>query len=105
MLHLTPMSDSTPHASELIAAAGAAIYGDEWQNPLARDLGINERTMRRIAAAAKAGEPYPVAPGALADLQDLLARAKRELETRVFACTQIGNQLDRARIAAAKARS
>lgn len=52
--------DLTP---ELFARAGHALYGDQWQVPLARRLNINERTVRRIAQAARNGEPYRMTPG------------------------------------------
>lgn len=80
------MPDRPPHLSELVADAGRALYGDDWQNPLARLLGINERTMRRIAAAAREGEAYPVAPGAL---RDLLA----ELEQRRGALAEVAEAI------------
>jgi|GEM_PF-5403251 len=45
---------------ELFARAGRALFGEEWQNPLADLLGMNQRTIRRIAKAAREGEDYPV---------------------------------------------
>lgn len=87
------MTDRTPHASELVARAGAAIYGAEWQNPLARALGINERTMRRLAAAARDGEPYPVAPGALRDLAQLVREAGQDLMARHHECEHLSAEL------------
>ena len=33
-----------------LAAAGRALYGQLWQSALARDLGVNDRTMRRWVA-------------------------------------------------------
>ena len=33
----------------ILAAAGAALYGQSWRGPLARLLGINERTIYRYA--------------------------------------------------------
>ena len=66
-------------AAGLIEQAGLALYGEEWAAPMARALALNERTVRRIKAAAKAGEAYPVAPGALAELKGLLLARGREL--------------------------
>lgn len=70
-----------PRDAQLIARAGLALYGEEWAAPLARALELNERTVRRIKAAAGAGAAYPVAPGALADLARLLRRREAELQS------------------------
>jgi hypothetical protein len=32
--------------SEVLKLAGRALYGERWQVPLARDLGISDRTVR-----------------------------------------------------------
>jgi hypothetical protein len=83
-------------ASTLLATAGEALHGPEWGTKLARDLGLNDRTIRRVKAAALDGRPYPVAPGALdqaaallrakgrqlTELADAMARAARQIETR-----------------------
>jgi hypothetical protein len=37
-------------SSELLKRVGEFIYGDQWQAPLARDLTVNERSMRRWVA-------------------------------------------------------
>jgi hypothetical protein len=34
-------------SKQLLKIVGESIYGEEWQAPLSRDLGINERSMRR----------------------------------------------------------
>jgi len=39
---------------ETLREAGEALYGALWQSALARDLGINERTMRRWVAGDNA---------------------------------------------------
>lgn len=44
----------------LFAQAGEALFGPEFRAPLADLLGMNERTVRRIAKAAETGEDYPV---------------------------------------------
>ena len=36
--------------SRLLAEAGEALYGQQWQSALARDLGVSGRTMRRWVA-------------------------------------------------------
>ena len=66
-------------AAQLIEQAGVALYGEEWAAPMARALQLNERTVRRIKAAARAGAAYPIAPGALAELKALLLERGREL--------------------------
>lgn len=37
-------------SKELLKRVGTFIYGEEWQAPLARDIGVNERSMRRWVA-------------------------------------------------------
>ena len=69
---------------ELIASAGRALFGAQWQVPLAQLLGVNERTMRRIAQAEREGADYPFAPGALADLAQAL-RERRETLSEALA--------------------
>ncbi|MBA4786557.1 MAG: hypothetical protein H2039_00810 [Brevundimonas sp.] len=67
----------------LFAAAGQALFGDEWKRPLAALLGMNDRTVFRIAAAARDGADYPVNP----DLGPILAQhlAKRATEAEAQA--------------------
>ena len=67
-----------------LAAAGRLLYGDAWQMPLARALGVDRRTVGRWAAGSA-----PI-PGGVADeiaalrgprAHELRAEA-RELEAR-----------------------
>lgn len=37
----------------LLIACGQALYGQQWQSALARDLGVSDRTMRRWVAGAQ----------------------------------------------------
>jgi transposase-like protein len=37
----------------LVIAVGQALYGQQWQSALARDLGVSDRTMRRWVAGAQ----------------------------------------------------
>lgn len=43
-------------AVDRLSAAGRALYGQLWQSALARDLGVNDRTMRRWAAGQEPPE-------------------------------------------------
>lgn len=36
--------------SRLLVECGEALYGNQWQCPLARDLGVSDRTVRRWVA-------------------------------------------------------
>jgi hypothetical protein len=56
-------------STELLASAGRALYGDEWQAPFARALGVNPRTLRGWLAGK--GEPHP---DVLRRAHDLLSR-------------------------------
>ncbi len=57
-----------PDGAALLASVGASLYGREWPAPLARALGVNVRTLQRLAAAVREGRGYPVSPGVLLDL-------------------------------------
>ncbi len=46
--------------AKLFAQAGEALFGLEWKRPLGTLLGMNERTVFRIAKAARDGEDYPI---------------------------------------------
>jgi predicted transcriptional regulator len=36
--------------ADLLRAAGKALYGERWQSPLARELGVSARTVRNWCA-------------------------------------------------------
>ena len=55
----------------VIARVGRALYGAQWKSPLARELGVHERSLRRWAA----GEARPPA--------DLLLRLNRIISERI----------------------
>ena len=63
-----------------ILAAGEAMFGDHWIVPLARQLNINERTLRRLRTAVEAGQLYPVAPGVPSALARVLRQRAALLE-------------------------
>lgn len=65
-------------ASQQLAELAERLFGPEWAAPLARLTGANERTVRRIRAAASEGREYPAAAGVLAafaEAVDGLAKA------------------------------
>lgn len=59
---------------QLLADAGAALYGRDWQSALARDLAVTPRTMRRWVAST-----HPPPPGIAADLLRLIGERERVL--------------------------
>lgn len=70
--------------TSLLVACGQALYGERWHAPLARDLGVSDRTMRRWAAGQ-----FPVPEGVGADLLKLcearavkLGQLAKKLEAR-----------------------
>jgi hypothetical protein len=72
----------TNPAVDQLRAAGQALYGPDWQSPLARDLGSSPRMMRFWLA-----EQRTVPPQVLARLPDIMLqaaaarrRAARDLE-------------------------
>ena len=52
----------------LLAAVGAALHGRDWKQPLAEQLGVDDRSLRRWIQAGH------VPPGVWADLAALLER-------------------------------
>lgn len=63
---------ATPTPAQLVVNVGQALYGAEWQSPFARDLGVNLRTMQRVAAAARDGDDYSSAKAWIADLLPII---------------------------------
>lgn len=57
------------------------MFGPDWRQPLAELIGMNIRTVRRISAALREGEDYPINP-TLAPLlaEHLRAYAQRSRE-------------------------
>lgn len=75
---------TTPLTPDLVRRAGIALFGDHWQAPLARAIRVDERTMRRVAKAARDGSPYDVNPAWASAIKSLLAPIplERELQGR-----------------------
>ncbi len=73
-----PRTMDTPHPDAIAAAhvmnAGKELYGEHWVTPLAAQLNVNERTIRRIAAAARDHVGYPAARGLIEPLQQILTQ-------------------------------
>ncbi len=75
------MTARQPYASELFARAGEALYGDDWQSPMARALGLNLRTVQRLAAAARDAQPYRIAPALMDEVAKLVRAREGELKS------------------------
>lgn len=65
--------------AETLGRVGTALYGERWQTPLADDLGVADRTMRRWVAGDAMPEPVWAEIGALCSKrgEQLLVWAKR----------------------------
>ncbi len=64
----------------LFAEAGEVLFGRDWRRAMSRALGMAERTVNRIAAAALAGEDYPVNPNLGPEIARLLRQHARDAE-------------------------
>jgi hypothetical protein len=60
---------------ELLRRVGEALYGERWQNALAHELQINERTMRRWLSGA-----WDVPTERLAELRELVIQRRGRLD-------------------------
>lgn len=87
MPYQQPSYDTLCPAGEAIAAAGRALYGDNWKNRLAADLGVRERALQRWL------------PGHIAVPDGVWAELLALLEPRSIA---IAEALERVRNAAAR---
>lgn len=52
---------------EVLTRVGRALYGDQWQMPLARDLGMSDRSLRYMAKGERG-----IHAGIVADLVAIL---------------------------------
>ena len=68
------METTRPYQSEIIAEAGALLFGERWCAPLARAIEVDVRVLRLVKAAAAAGRPWPVGPGVMQALRLLMQR-------------------------------
>lgn len=78
------MAQLTP---DLVARAGVALYGENWQMPLARLLKVADRTVRRVAQAARTGDDYQVNQAWAAEIVEALKPIplEREIQGRYAA--------------------
>lgn len=72
----------------LLAAAGTLLYGPEWQAPMARDLDVADRTVRRWAAGQSR-----VPPGVADDLAGRLDAHATRLRAVPRQCRELARQL------------
>jgi len=78
----------------LLARAGAALYGQDWQSPLARHLGVSDRTIRRMVQAAREGRDYTIPPGWWPEVTAELKKAVREHQLRAREAAEVGQLLE-----------
>jgi len=64
-------------SSKLLSAVGVALYGEQWQAPLARALGVNRKNIQRWASGQ-----YEPALGIWADLAAIVD-ARRQALTKL----------------------
>jgi hypothetical protein len=77
-----------PSATDMLRAVGEAIYGDNWQSPLARDLGVDGRTIRFWVAGTR-----PVSDAAVRKLPAIMRQAAREHREAAAAIERLGKSL------------
>ena len=76
--------------SRLLRDAGEALYGPQWQTQIARDLGMSDRHVRRLAAGAA-----DLSPGMAVDLLRVATERAEQLDTvidRLRAASTPGSQ-------------
>lgn len=62
-------------SNKLLKDAGEALYGPHWQSELARQLGVNDRTVRRWVSGAT-----DTPPGISVDLLRLCTERAQEID-------------------------
>lgn len=64
---------SPPNYANALCVFAERLYGENWQGPLARTLGVPKLRIARIAARARLDRDYPGAAQLLAELRACLA--------------------------------
>lgn len=67
--------------ADLLEACGRALYGEQWQVSLSRDLDVNGRTVRRWIAGDS-----PIPMGLNIDLMRLLIERAAEIDDLIEKC-------------------
>lgn len=65
---------------DLLRECGEALYGQQWQSALARDLQVADRTVRRWAA----GE-FGMPPGLAEEVLEVLRRRRKQIGNAIGA--------------------
>ena len=73
--HIIIIMDSTM-STKLLAETGTALYGQQWQSQLARDLDMSDRHMRRLVS----GEAK-ISQGMIADLCHIALERAADLDS------------------------
>jgi hypothetical protein len=68
------MNTANAMTPDELAAAGRALYGDRWQTPLAQNLHVADRTVRRWLAGQT-----PIPDGVESELRKVLIRRLKEI--------------------------
>jgi hypothetical protein len=84
---------TTTFTPEMVRRAGVALFGEEWQNAMAELLGVNERTVRRVAQAAREGTDYRLNPAWAVELRTALERAAKDYELQARAAAEVARML------------
>ena len=69
-----------PTYAQLVERVGERLYGREWLKPMAHGLPAAQRTVERVAAAARDGGDYPAAKAWLEDMARMVTERKEELD-------------------------
>jgi len=79
---------------DLFARSGEALFGAEWKRPLAVLIGMNERTVFRIAKAAKDGEAYQINETLAPVLANLLRERARTATAQAHEAERLAKLLE-----------
>jgi len=81
--------------AKLFAQAGEAMFGPDWRQPLAELIGMNIRTVRRISAALREGEDYPINPTLAPVLAEHLRAYARRSQEEAKAAEELAKKLEK----------
>lgn len=69
------MTNPDTIAPGVLIRAGQALFGDNWQTPIARELGVSDRSVRYWTKGVHA-----IPPGVVADLVKILRARGRKMD-------------------------